>query len=105
MHCAGAKFRVPGTYAPPPSLEEGEQSLAKSVRRRLRDGHAEGYFQVVAVEWVDVDHPAECLFEQVTAGCFALRGVGDFSGEAEAPVGQEAEALVDCGRGGTRRHR
>jgi hypothetical protein len=59
--------------------------------------HAEGYFQVVAVERIDVDHPAECLLEQVAAGGFTFRGVSDFAGEAEASVGQKAEALVRAG--------
>src|SRR5208337_847722 len=77
---------------------------AASVRGRLRDGHAEGDFQVVAIKRVDVDHPAECLLEHVPARGFALGGVGNFAGETEASVGQEAEALVDCGRGRTRRH-
>ena len=39
----------------------------RSVGGRLRDAHAECDFQVVAVERIDVDHPAECLFEEMTA--------------------------------------
>src|SRR5258708_5399597 len=104
--------REPSLYLVPLPAREGEPDVkatgrgpdlrtevVASVRRRLRNTHAEGYFQVVAVEWVDVDHPAECLLEHVTAGGLALGGVGDFSGEAEASVGQETEALIDCGGG------
>src|SRR5208337_1840987 len=68
-----------------------------SVAGRLWHAHAESDPQVVAVERIDVDHPAERLFQQMTARGFALRRVGDFAGESEASVGEEAEALVDCG--------
>src|SRR5260370_11143314 len=76
-----------------------------SVRRRLRDAGAEGYFQIVAVEWIDVNHPPEGLRKKVSTGSFAIGGVCDLAGESETSVSHEAQAAIQSRRRGTRSHR
>ncbi len=77
----------------------------RSVRWRLRNAGAECNFQIVAIEWIDVSHPSECLRNEVPARSFAIGSVSYFAGESETAVGQKTQALVDTGRLRTRPHR
>src|SRR5260370_7785306 len=70
----------------------------RSVRWRLRNAGAECNFQIVAIEWIDVSHPSECLWNEMPARSFAIGSVSYFAGESETAVGQKTQELVDAGR-------